>query len=281
MVFELLLLGLTFVVLGLASIEDWKTREIPDYLSYFFVAAAVLFRLSWAVYEGSIDVLIWIPVSLGIFFAFAYLMYRGGQWGGGDVKLMVGLGIALSAFPTDGLFPYFISFFMNVLIVGSLYGIVMLLWLGIKNREKLASKIGSMDKVLLFVIGTAAFLVIYFFRASVGLMLMGLLLVVALGLLRFLKLVEKNCMEAYIPISKLTEGDWLVKDVKVGKTVVKVRPVGLVEEDLHVLRKLRSSGRLDRVLIKVGVPFVPAFFFAFLATLVFGNLMIRFLSTVV
>jgi len=271
--FELLLLGLTFVCLLLASIEDWKTREVPDYLSYFFIVAALCFRLLWAASESNIMVLAWIPVSFGIFFGFSYLMYRAGQWGGGDVKLMAGLAIALSSFSSDWFFPYFINFFMNLLIAGSLYGMVMVLYLGIKNRKKI--KLGLLDKVLIALVIISSIATIAILRTSPALMFIFLLLIISLGLFKYLKMIEKNCMQAYVPVKNLTEGDWLIKDVKVGKTVVKTRPIGLIEEDLRKLRALYNQGKVKEVLIKIGIPFIPAFFFAFLATLFFGNLMFK------
>lgn len=271
--FEILLLALTFVCLFLASIEDWKTREVPDYLSYVFIAAAICFRLLWAASDWSLMTLVWIPISFGIFFTFSYLMYRAGQWGGGDVKLMAGLSIALSSFPADGFFPYFLNFFMNVLIAGSLYGIAMILYLGFKNRKKI--KLWVIDKALIAFVTIFAIAIIFLFKSNFALMFILLLLGISLGLFKYLKMVEKYCMEAHVPVKNLTEGDWLIKDVKIGKTVVKTRPIGLIEEDLRKLKKLYNQGKIKEVLIKVGIPFIPAFFIAFLLTIMFGNILLR------
>jgi prepilin signal peptidase PulO-like enzyme (type II secretory pathway) len=276
--FDLLLLGIAFVCLLIASIEDWKTREVPDYLSYFFIAAALFIRLLWAVYEWDLNILIWVPLSFGIFTTFSYLMYKGGQWGGGDVKLMMGLSIALSSFQTYTLFPYFLNFFMNVLIAGSIYGIVMMVYTGIKNRKKLVKKIGAVDKILIPSIAIGVIAVAYYFRFNIALAFMGILLVVSLGLFRYLKLIENCCMQNYVPVKNLTEGDWLINDVRKSGIVVKSKTIGLEEDDLKKLRKLHSAGKLDKVLIKTGIPFVPAFFLAFLLTQMFGNIIFALLS---
>ena len=274
--FELLLLGLTFVCLLLASIEDFKTREIPDYLSYVFLSAALLFRILWAVSDSNIMVLAWIPVSFGMLFTFSYLMYRAGQWGGGDVKLMAGLSIALSSFLTDGYIPYFINYFMNVLIAGSIYGIAMVLYMGFKNRKKI--KLGLFDKVLIFSVAIVSTVTVYLLKSSPALMFLCLLTIISIGLLKYLKLIEKKCMEDYVPIKNVTEGDWLIKDVKVGNTVIKARAIGLIQEDIKKLNALYKNGKLKRVLIKIGIPFIPAFFFAFLLSLMFGNVLLRIFS---
>ena len=59
--------------------------------------------------------------------------------------------------------------------------------------------------------------------------------------------------------NKLCEGDWLVKDVKVGKKTIKADWDGLSLEDIKIMKHLR------RVKIKEGLPFVPAFLIAFLS----------------
>ena len=57
----------------------------------------------------------------------------------------------------------------------------------------------------------------------------------------------------------LTEGDWLERDVKIGRSVIKRSVHGLSLEDIKRLRKAKK-----RVLIKEGIPFTPAFLAAFL-----------------
>ena len=99
-------------VLTIASISDLRTREIPDWLSYSFIA----FGLGLAVIKSSvflnfspiIESLTGFIAGLAIGWAMFYL----GQWGGGDSKLMMGLGATLGLsfqFPLD----FFASFLMN------------------------------------------------------------------------------------------------------------------------------------------------------------------------
>jgi len=276
--FELLILALTFIVLLIATIQDWKTREIPDYLSYFFIITAISFRALQAVDNFNLMTVIWILVAAGVFIPFSYLMYRAGQWGGGDVKLMAGLSIALSSFSTDLTFPYFINFFINVMVVGAIYGIIMTLYLGLKNISKLKSKIGKVDIILVMAVAIAVIAIIYYINFNPAIMFLLILLVVALGLLKYLKLIEKYCMISYVPIKNLTEGDWLVKEIRSGKTIVRPRAIGLIDEDLTKLNQLYKHGKIKEALIKIGIPFIPAFFFAFLVTSLVGNVIFVLLS---
>jgi hypothetical protein len=55
----------------------------------------------------------------------------------------------------------------------------------------------------------------------------------------------------------LMEGDWLVKDVRVGGRVVKKSVHGLSARDIAFLRKVKKP-----VVVRQGVPFVPAFLIA-------------------
>ena len=72
-----------------------------------------------------------------------------------------------------------------------------------------------------------------------------------------------------LPASKLTEGDWLAKDVKLKNKVV-MEAKTLEREDVWKLRYLEVNENLKPVTIKEGVPFVPSFLIAYLIT-VFGS----------
>ena len=63
----------------------------------------------------------------------------------------------------------------------------------------------------------------------------------------------------------LTEGDWLVGDIKLGRGVIKKTVDGLSVNDILKLRKAGKS-----VLIKEGIPFTPAFLMAFVVMVFFG-----------
>ena len=79
--------------------------------------------------------------------------------------------------------------------------------------------------------------------------------------------VEKSALIKSVSPEKLTEGDWLLKDVKIGKTVIKADFDGLSKKDIALIKKANKA-----VMIKYGLPFVPVFLLAFITELVFGNL---------
>ena len=84
--------------LSIASYSDIKTREVPDFISYMFICGGFILSLILAVDNNSIANLEFMPLSIGVLFGFSYLMYRAGQWAGGDVKLMLGLSVIFTSF---------------------------------------------------------------------------------------------------------------------------------------------------------------------------------------
>jgi hypothetical protein len=81
--------------------------------------------------------------------------------------------------------------------------------------------------------------------------------------------VENACMFQVIPISKLTDGDWVVEDIKIkGKTLYKKERMTVNKKDVLTFMK---EG-VKRVRIKTGIPFVPSFLIGTLVSLIFGSL---------
>ena len=63
----------------------------------------------------------------------------------------------------------------------------------------------------------------------------------------------------------LTEGDWLFKDVKVGKKTIKKSWDGLTKKDIRLLKKKKF------VMIRYGIPFSPSFLIAFIILIYFWS----------
>jgi prepilin signal peptidase PulO-like enzyme (type II secretory pathway) len=79
--------------------------------------------------------------------------------------------------------------------------------------------------------------------------------------------------------NKLTEGDWIVKDVVIGgKRITGPSDLGISMPQIRKLRALAAKGKVRAVLIKQGMPFVPSFTFAFLLYLAFGNVLLHLLG---
>jgi Flp pilus assembly protein protease CpaA len=90
-----LILLTNLICLSAAAIIDLRTSEIPDEISYAMIGANLIFSLllSYSTHNS------WIALSaIGsgiILFIPAYLLSRLADFGGGDVKLLTGIGIAI------------------------------------------------------------------------------------------------------------------------------------------------------------------------------------------
>jgi hypothetical protein len=78
------------------------------------------------------------------------------------------------------------------------------------------------------------------------------------------KAIENSCMIKLVSPNKLTEGDWLEKDVKIGNKYIKKSVHGLSKRDIEFLKKKKK-----KVWIKEGIPFSPAFLISFLLMVFF------------
>jgi Flp pilus assembly protein protease CpaA len=256
----------------LASVFDVKTREVPDSISYTVIFGGLLLVLLLAVAERSLSVLLFVPLSTLVLFGFAYLMYMLGQWGGGDVKLMLGLSFLFSSIDLYSNLS-FISLFINVLIFGGLYGLLSTLIFGVVKFRKLRKFLHLYDIGIVIGAGIAISLSILLVTPPIS-YLLGFA-VFLLAALRYIAIIASSLMFVEIPVGKLTEGDWLADDtvIKDSKTVIERRNIGLLKDDIT---KLKASG-IKKVLIKIGLPFVPGILIGTLVTILFGNPIFSFL----
>lgn len=266
---------------------DLKTTEIPDRIFYMMLAVGLVI----VALNSFLSLNIWpflFSTAVGlILLAFGFLMYKAGQWGGADAKLLAVIGFLLPATPSFMqrlYFPFPISYLVNVFLVGTPYMLLYAVVIAARNRKvieefsrdmKASSKVIIISSVLLFVIFVAISL--YFaslFNAKLSyeeLAKNSLLPVFAtiglFAIFKFSKSVEEIGFKRKIPISRLRVGDILDESRELE---------GIAEKEL---RKIKRS-RKKFVVIKEGVRFGPAFPLALLFTLLYGDgilFLVRFL----
>jgi prepilin peptidase CpaA len=282
-----------FTVLGIAlliaAIIDFKTREVPDWLSH----ALIVFGIAAGIIKALLDQ-DWQPFLLmlgGTLFGLiiGLVMFYAGQWGGGDSKLIIGVGSILGLW----LGRYdLITFLINLLLAGSVYGIVWSMVLAIKHRKtfviafreyagtKKMIKI-RIAVIVLAVIGIILSAALMPFPTSLILLSAIACLYIIFYLMLFIKVIEQHIMTHPVDIAKLTEGDWVAEDVKVGKKIIcGPKDLGVSREQLATLRALKKQKKIKTVLMKEGIPFVPSFFIAFLMYLALGNWIVHILALI-
>ena len=282
---------LSFAVLLIGSITDLKTREVPDFVNYGFIISGVALNILFSVIYSDFSFAIHSAAGLLIFFCIAYLMFYAGQWGGGDSKMLMGMGAMIGI---DVLFrkpQFLLDFFVNVLFAGALYGILWSAFLAFKNRkgfQKELKKILSQDNIVrlkkILIIAMLSLLALLFAayekkffdkRLFFVLISLAFLALATFYLWIFVKAIEKSSMYKLVEPSILTEGDWIVNDVYAGgKYITGPKDLGIAKSQINRLVKLRSEGKVGKILIKEGIPFVPSFLIAFVITLFFGNLIV-------
>jgi Flp pilus assembly protein protease CpaA len=266
------------------SISDLKTREVSDWSNYGLISIGIASNLIFSLSSKNYDYIINSLIGLGVFWILALIMYYTGQWGGGDSKMLMGLG-ALYGIGLNFLEPQFlIAFLINSLIAGAIYGIIWSFSLAVIKWKKFykeynkninEKKILLIRKIILAIIGIL--LVLTFFSSKPEFKLMYF----SLGIITFLtfhigiiiKAVEKACMHKPITPDLLTEGDWLVKDVKYkGKVICEKSNIGIEKKEIKKLIRMYKQKKIKKVLVKEGIPFVPSFLFGWILTILYGNL---------
>ena len=274
---------LSFIALFIGSVTDLKTREVPDWVNYGLIISGLGLNLLFsAIYSNSFFIINSI-IGLAIFFGIAYIMFYAGQWGGGDSKMIMGLGAMIGIDVSFQEPQFLLGFFINALFIGAIYGLFWSIYLAAKNKKKFFMEF---RKILLqknivkskkFMIAILAFLFVIFFlnnAPSIKILILSLafLVLTTFYMWIFAKAIEKSAMYKLVEPAKLTEGDWIVNDVYVNKQYIcGPKALGISKSQIRKLVEFYKKGKVRKILIKEGIPFVPSFLLAFVVTLIFGN----------
>lgn len=283
---DILLITVTVIWLIFASISDLKTREVPDWISFSLTIIAISFLIIQTINEKNLKLLIQ-PLIFGmIFTAIAFTMYYTKQWGGGDTKLLIPLGIILSTYPNK-LLNYFspelnIQFplivLINIFVIGTIYSLFYSFFLAIKNKEKFLKEYKKnefkKEKIIAIILAVIlALTAIYFsYPKNILSLLLSVIILISPYLLAFVKSVEKGCMYEKISVNKLTEGDWVAENIYNNKKlIINQNNLGVTKEQISIIKKIKKE-----ILVKNGLPFIPSFLMAVIISLIFGNIFFPF-----
>ncbi len=283
-----ILYSIAFLALLIASYTDLKTREVPDWLNYSIIFAGVGLRLMFSVYYNNYSYIIEGLIGLALFVAISLLMFYAGQWGGGDSKMLMGLG-ALFGISLD-YNSFAIYFFINLLLAGSIYGLLFSIYLTIKYWTSFKKELRNFRQYFhkgyhyLTLLILIVSIVVYFSLHDIYLKMLILswviLLLILNTLLIFIKMVEKACMLKLVNPKILTEGDWIAKEVKYkGKIIASPKDLGVSKQQINFLTRLYKQKKINKVVLKVGIPFIPSFLIGFIVTILFGNLLAYLISS--
>ncbi|MEM4336458.1 MAG: A24 family peptidase [Candidatus Woesearchaeota archaeon] len=268
---------LAFIGLVVGSYTDFKTREVPDWISYGLIFLGIFINIIYSIIIGSVMPTIHSFFGLAIATSIALIMFYLGEWGGGDSKMIMAIGAIIGmGFSLDS---FFLNFLINTFFIGAFYGFFYGLILAFKNLKRFKKefkglyhkkKYSFVRKIMLAVSGLLIFLSLFFSRyIMIHFLILSLICIIAYFLIIFAKTIEKCCMLKEVSPAKLTEGDWIAKDVFVkGKRICGPKDLGISAEQIEMLKK----SKIKKVLMKEGIPFIPSFLISFCVSYFFGNI---------
>lgn len=264
------LFALAFVWIVFAVVQDLRTREISNWLNFSLIALVLAYRAFYSVLYKDFGFFLFGLLGVLLFVGLAYGLYYGRAFAGGDAKLLMGIGGIFPYHSFLDLIYYGFGFVFVLFSVGAIYSLIYTSVLFSRNwnsfvrafkKEFILHKylvlvsivLAIVFQVWIFIVGTNDF---------VG--VLSLFFVVFALLYIYLKAIDKSCMVKEVTPDRLTEGDWLVKDIKIGEKVIRKTVHGLSYRDIKVL-----IANKKKVLIREGIPFTPAFLAALLVAFVY------------
>ncbi len=259
----LFLFGLAFVWLVFATVQDFRTREISNWLNFSLIAFALAYRAFYSAFFDDWKFFLFGLFGVLIFVGLGYLFYYARIFAGGDAKLLFGLGGVL---PFESFYDYLLiggGFVLVLFAIGAVYTLIYSAFLALGNRKRFKIEIGRIIEAHKIWIYSGAGLVLSLTFIGIILkdflfLLFGIFLSLIFLIYEYVKIIEKVCMIKLVDAGRLTEGDWLERDVKIGKNWIRASVHGLSLEQIKILRRAKK-----KVWIKEGVPFAVCFLGAF------------------
>ena len=262
-----------------AVVQDLKTREISNWLNFSLIAFVLGYRAFYSILMKDAMFFIYGLLGVVLFVILGYVFYYGKVFAGGDAKLLMGLGGVL---PYRTFWDYLVlggGFVLLLFAAGALWTIVFSVYLIQRNKvsfkKEFKNYFGRYKHLMVFslVLGFVVGLTLSFIDLKVFGLIWFLVLVSLPLVYVYVKAMEKSCMIRFVSPSKLTEGDWLEKDVRIGKKTIEKSVHGLSFEDIRALKRAKK-----KVWIKEGVPFTPAFLIALIVGVWIWLSWLRYLS---
>ncbi len=259
------LFALAFVWIIFAIVQDFRTREVSNWLNFSLIAFVLAYRAFYAVIHKEFGFFILGVFGVLLFVGLAYALYYGRAFAGGDAKLLMGLGGILPYQGVFDVFYYGIAFVFILFLAGAIYSLIYTIYLAWKNWKPFSAEfkerfVFSKNYVIVcLVLAILLQAAIYNFDFPDFFGLLSLMIAILPVLYIYTKAVEAGCLVVWKTPGELQEGDWLEREVIVSGKKIKKSVHGLSKREIEFLKKHKT-----KVLIKEGIPFTPAFLIALL-----------------
>ena len=262
------LYALAFFAILFAVVQDFRFREISNWVTFSLVAFVLAYRLAYSVFIHDFSFFLFGLGGVLLFTAFGYALYYGRVFAGGDAKLLFGLGGILPYSSLLDYVSYGLGFILLLLISGVAYTLVYSVFIAFRNWSSFVNsfKINYSKNKLTFLLLVALFFIVLLMKFWLNIVPYWFSFVFPFMFFIFIyaRSLEQSCMIKLTEPEKLTEGDWLVSDIRIGKNIIRKTVHGLSYSDIILLRKYGK-----KVLIKNGIPFAPAFLIALIFSFFF------------
>ena len=229
-------------------------------------------------------------IGFGAMFLLGVIIYYTKQWGGGDAKLLMGLGAVFGTKPyyvsetpyfAGYQAPFLVILLFSLLVTGAVYGLIWGFYLFIKHRKYVMKEFFNILKekkimrAFYFVLAAISIIPYFFFEEIRPISIITSLFLLLYPYLFFIiKSVENVGMLKYVRLNQLVEGDWVAKEVRIkGKLICGPKDLGLEKKQILALKR----ANIRRVLIKEGIAFVPSILLGTVFSLFFTDLLLRLL----
>lgn len=264
MIWVLFVIAFAWVLFAVA--EDFKKREVANWLNYSLLIFALAIRAFYSIFSWDCRPLLFGFFGVAVFFVLGHVFYYSRVFAGGDAKLMIALGAVLpfenNLYSNSMIMLFFV---FALLFAGVFYSLFYSASLVAQKRREFGidfKKRIFKSKNLIFV--SLVFAILFLVTG----LLLNIELIPVLALIVFIfpylyiytKSIEKVCLTKRIGAGELTEGDWLVNDIFVSGRKIEAKWDGVTKKQL----KLIQNKYHRKILVKYGIPFTPAFLIALL-----------------
>ena len=247
---------IAFIFTFFASVQDLRKREVANWINFSLIIFTLAYRAFYSIINKNFQFFLFGIIGFVIFFIFAHLLYYGKAFAGGDAKLLMGFGIILpySDFESFIFLPLFFIFLL--FLIGAVYSMSYSVIIVGRNKQRFKKEFLHYLERYKFIVSISLLLFVFslfllkFYPFVISL---SVLLIIPV-LFMYTKSLEK-CMIRVYKYNELSEGDWIVNNIKLTKNIIIKKTVhGLTMKDIKLLRKYKRN-----ILVKEGIHFVPAF----------------------
>ena len=261
-----LLFILAFIWLVFAVIQDFRYREIANWLNFSLIIFALAIRAFYSAFSADYRYILFGIIGLAIGFILANVFYYSRMFAGGDAKLLIALGAVIPFADTwrENMLIGLI-FIFSLLFIGGIYSLLYSSVLAYNSKTKFSSKFKQEfkknKKYFYLALIVAIFIVLGAFYLNEWVFsIFALIIFIFPWIYVYTKAVEEACMLKLVSVKNLTIGDWLVENITIKGKEITPHWEGLNERQLQLIQKNYKK----KVLIKQGIPFSLSFLLAFL-----------------